>query len=413
MQRVLIVDDDPFILEGIKRVVGRDFSIETADSGTEGLYKLQECGPFATVVSDINMRGMSGIEFLEQARAISPLTTRVVMTGYADQDTLSASINRASVYRFLHKPVSRSDFANCLTESGRAYDAAVASQSGSVAQSIDPIWIQKALTTADFEQQMSLKFQPRVASMTGVALGVEALVRWHHPERGAISPVDFIPVAETGPAIRDLTNWVLLRACRTWTEWQYRRGISLSVSVNISPALFSDPGLVGMVRNTISRSGIDPRYLELEITEGLELQDHQTVFDAIAGLRSLGVKLSIDDFGTGFASMSYLQALDVDCVKIDRSFVTHAPDNSKDQAILRAVHELGQSLGLKTVAEGIENHRHEAFIRDIGIDEMQGFLYAKPLTSGELMTWIGERQQLLPTAAPVTLLTDTGGTSHE
>ncbi len=397
MRRVLIVDDDSFILEGMKRVLGQSFEVDTADSGSEGLYKLSELGPFATVISDMNMRGMTGVEFLERARTVAPLTTRVMMTAYADPETLAASINRASVFRFLNKPVARREFVQCLNDGIAAYDAALATAAQTAPSDMDAAWLEKALARADFDEEFSINFQPRVASVSGVPHGVEALIRWHHPERGFISPVDFIPVAERGTAIRDLTNWVLLGACRAWTDWQYRHDVELAVSVNVSPALLADSRLVGMVRSAVSRSGIDPNRLELEITEGLEVQDGHKIRETISGLKALGVKLSIDDFGTGFASMSQLQSLDVDCVKIDRSFVTNAPDNAKDQAILRSVSELGRTLGLKTVAEGIEVESHESFIRDLGIDEMQGYRFSKPLPSDQLIPWVGERYKLLST----------------
>ncbi|MDF1750740.1 MAG: EAL domain-containing response regulator [Alphaproteobacteria bacterium] len=344
MPKVLVVDDDTFILEGIKRVAGRSFEIDVANNGHEALHMLMDEGPYAAVVSDMSMWGMSGIEFLEMARSVAPMTTRVIMSGYADQDALSASINRASVFRFLNKPFSRKEFFDCLTDSVAAFQSAFDSQPRSANPVMDQKWIQTELEQVDFDRDFSVRYQPRVVSDSGALYGVEALVRWTHPKWGSISPMDFIPVAEKTSAIRELTSWVLGKACQTWSDWRHQSDLDVAMSVNLSPVLFSDPGLVPMVWNTITRSGMDPSKLELEITEGLDVNQYNLLHEKIAGLKSLGVSMSIDDFGTGFASMSYLQSLDVDCIKIDRSLVTNAPDNDKDCSILRAVRNLGQQL---------------------------------------------------------------------
>ena len=402
MRRVLVVDDDPFMLEGIRRILGPRYDVALASSGPEGLTRLREQGPFMAVVSDLNMQGMSGLEFLEQAREVAPQTPRVMFTGYASTETVSSAINRASVFRFLQKPTSTRDFMNCLDDCAIAYEVAM---QAATADGSETNWIKAALALADFDAEFSVHYQPRVDTFTGSPHAAEALIRWTHPERGFISPVDFIPAAEADGTIREITNWVLLKTCRNWTAWKHDRNLDLSLSVNISPALFENGNLVGMVRSALSRTGMDPSRLELEITEGLEVKDGHVVRETLEGLRNLGVKLSIDDFGTGFASMNYLQSLDVDCVKIDRSFVTNAPDNDRDRAILSAVWNLARDLGLKTVAEGIENDRHQNLIQAVGIDEMQGYLFAKPLESASYVGWVEERSHLLAPPPRTILLT--------
>jgi EAL domain-containing protein (putative c-di-GMP-specific phosphodiesterase class I) len=404
MHRILLVDDDPFIREGMRRLIGRHFTVDIAASGDEGLCRLRDEAPYAAVVSDIAMRGMNGVEFLEHARDLAPLTPRVILTGYPNSDVMSDAINRAGVSRFLQKPVPPEELLSCLRTCVADYDSRAAAARAANSFQIDEAWIRRALNTVDFDRDFRLTFQPRVASSNGAPLAAEALIRWHHSESGVISPGLFIPVAETGPAIREITNWVLLQTCRTWTDWHQRLDLDVAISVNISPALFRDQGLVGMVRSALGRTGMEPRRLELEITEGLELGDVERVRETIAELRALGVRLSIDDFGTGFASMNYIQALDVDCVKIDRSFVEKAPDNSTDRAILKAVRDLAVKLGLKTVAEGIETDRHEVLIREAGIDEMQGYLFAKPLAPPAYEEWVGTRRHLLPPPSKMLLL---------
>lgn len=395
MHRVLIVEDDPFMLDSLRRHVSRSFDVETAENGHEGLLKLKERGPFAAVVSDLQMRGMSGIEFLEASSGIAPDSPRVLFTGYADRDNMAKAINRASVYRILEKPTPPEEFMGCITECVERFTAIHALRVAATSQAPrDDRWIAEALKTVDFDQDFQLRYQPRVNSTTGVANGAEVLVRWLHGRTEAISPVDFIPVAERTGDIRELTLWVLLGACRGWTAWRQSRGTDVALSVNISPVLFSQTDLVGLVSMALSRTGMDPSRLELEITEGIELTDFGLVRRTIEGLRNLGVKLSIDDFGTGFSSMQYLQQLDVDCVKIDRAFVQNAPKSDRDRSILRALRTLTGDLGMSTVAEGIETQRHEDLIRDLGIDEMQGFRFAKPLEEAEFLSWMDARPPL-------------------
>jgi EAL domain-containing protein (putative c-di-GMP-specific phosphodiesterase class I)/AmiR/NasT family two-component response regulator len=392
MHRVLIVEDDPFMLDSLRRHVARSFDVETAENGHEGLFKLKERGPFAAVISDLQMRGMCGIEFLEAASGIAPDTPRVLFTGYADRDTMASAINRASVYRILEKPTPPAEFMNCIKDCIERFTATHALKSAATMRAPrDDRWIAEALKTVDFNQDFQLRYQPRVNSSTGIANGAEVLVRWFHGRTEAISPVDFIPVAEKTGVIREVTLWVLLGACRGWTAWRQSRGTDVALSVNISPVLFSQTDLVGLISMVLSRTGMDPSRLELEITEGIELTDFGLVRRTIEGLRKLGVKLSIDDFGTGFSSMQYLQKLDVDCVKIDRAFVQNAPRSDRDRTILKALRTLTEDLGMSTVAEGIETQGHEDLVRDIGINEMQGYRFAKPLEEAEFLSWMDAR----------------------
>ena len=250
MNRILIVDDDPFILEGMRRIAGRKFAVDTAGSGADGLALLNENKTYVAIVSDMNMRGMNGIEFLEKARDVAPEIPRMMLTGYADTDVLADCINRVSVQRFLQKPASPEVFLKSLDLCLVALRKATI-RGGANIQPKDE-WIAEGLAAADYDAEFTLHFQPRICTHTRTARGVEALIRWHHPTRGNVSPADFIPVSERSGAIREITNWVLVDACRTWSTWRGAFGFDGLMSINISPAQFADPMLVETIRRLVA-----------------------------------------------------------------------------------------------------------------------------------------------------------------
>ena len=243
MKQILVVDDDPFILEGIKRGVRACYTVVAADSGEEGLRRLLDNGPFVAVVSDQHMPGLSGLEFLERARSIAPETPRVMLTGFPSTDVLSDAINRVAAFRFLQKPVARAELLAVLSDCDAAY--AAATRAG--ASSAESAWIRDGLACADFDAEFALHFQPIVDARSGIVLSAEALLRWTHPSRGPVSPLEFIPVAERDGSIRRITKWVLQKTGQYWNEWNRRHGLALSLSVNVSPALFASNSLVEMV----------------------------------------------------------------------------------------------------------------------------------------------------------------------
>jgi diguanylate cyclase (GGDEF)-like protein len=234
--------------------------------------------------------------------------------------------------------------------------------------------------------ELVLHFQPKVSVSTGELVGVEALVRWQHPERGLIPPNDFVPLAEQTGLIRPLTRRVLDRAleqCRAWQD----AGLSLSVAVNVAPRLLSEPDFPTLVGGLLDRWGIPPAQLELEITESGLMVDAERTQEVLWRLHDLGVRLSIDDFGTGYSSLSRLRELPIDHLKIDRSFVQRLEEADADAAIVRSTIGLGQSLGLRVVAEGVETEDALRRLGSFGCDQAQGFHIARPLPAAELAAW--------------------------
>ncbi|MBF0368137.1 MAG: bifunctional diguanylate cyclase/phosphodiesterase [Magnetococcales bacterium] len=229
------------------------------------------------------------------------------------------------------------------------------------------------------EEQFRVHYQPQMDLATGQLSGMEALVRWQHPERGMISPGRFIPLAEESGLIVPLGWWVLKTACRHNKSWQ-RQGLKpLRVAVNLSSVQFGEADLVKGVGRILEESGLDPDYLELEITESVAMHDANTTIATLKALHSLGLRLSIDDFGTGYSSLAYLKRFPVDKVKIDQSFVRDLGEDSESGAICNAVVQLGHAIRLKVIAEGVEEAPQLELLRGMGCDQIQGYHYSRPL----------------------------------
>ena len=237
--------------------------------------------------------------------------------------------------------------------------------------------------------QFFLDYQPVVAAGSEEIVAVEALIRWRHPERGIVPPLEFIPSAEDSGTVVPIGAWVLGEACRQGRVWHRKLGRPLLMSVNISARELHEDTLVETVRRTLRDTGFDPHALELEITETAAMMDARHTAQILGALRTMGVRVAIDDFGTGYSSLSHLVRLKISTVKIDRSFVRDLSSVPEHAAVAAAVIALGHRLGLTVVAEGVETAEERRALRVEGCDAMQGFLYSKPLPAaecGELLT---------------------------
>lgn len=237
--------------------------------------------------------------------------------------------------------------------------------------------------------------QPKVSLQgdAGTTLsGAEVLLRWQHPTRGMVSPAVFIPLAEATGAILPIGDFVLRSACFQIRDWRARYGTSPPLAVNLSARQFAQPDLETRLRRVLDDSGIPPQLLELEVTETAAMQDVERTAVTLRALRSLGVRISIDDFGTGYSSLSYLRRFDVDAIKIDKSFVDDIGSDRNAEAICDAILRLGQSLGTKVIAEGVETEAQAEFLRQRRCDEAQGYLFAKPMRVEEFeLGWVALR----------------------
>jgi EAL domain-containing protein (putative c-di-GMP-specific phosphodiesterase class I) len=228
--------------------------------------------------------------------------------------------------------------------------------------------------------ELWLAYQPCVDSSSEAVTGFEALIRWEHPERGLISPAEFIPVAEEIGLINEIGEWVLRTACAEAAKWPG----GISVAVNLSPLQFKSPELPSTVRMVLGETQLPPERLELEITEGVFLSNDDHVHEMIASLKKIGVKLALDDFGTGYSSLSYLQRVPFDKIKVDQSFVRGATDpESRNAALIRAMVALASDLHMQTTAEGVESEEELALVRTLGCSLVQGYYFGKPMPADE------------------------------
>jgi diguanylate cyclase (GGDEF)-like protein len=230
-------------------------------------------------------------------------------------------------------------------------------------------------------QEFRLHYQPIVILQTGKLAGVEALVRWQHPQRGLVPPAEFIPIAEETDLILPLSRWIIQEACHQIKSWQekFPRTPHLLVSVNFSGKQFSQPDLVKQIRETLEETGLDGRSLKLEITESTAMTDVETTITHLQQLKSLNLQLSIDDFGTGYSSLSYLHRFPTNTIKVDRSFVSRMGEGSEDAQIVQTIIILGHNLGMDIVAEGVETAEQLALLRSLGCEYGQGYFFSKPL----------------------------------
>ncbi len=251
------------------------------------------------------------------------------------------------------------------------------------------ITLERDIRAALTEGQFFMAYQPQIDVRAGEVVGVEALIRWHHPERGIVPPSEFIPVAEETRQVIELSQWVLNNVCRQLSAW-LRAGIDIPyVAVNLSPLQFRQEDLIDQVRTTLHNNGLEPHRLEIEITEGMAMAAGDDALGTLRGLKEMGVGLSIDDFGTGFSSLNRLKEFPVDRLKIDQSFIQNLSAHGKDAAICAAVVQLGHNLDLKVIAEGVETREQIRILEDLGCDEVQGFYISKPLLPADLEEFIG------------------------
>ncbi|HEV7188923.1 MAG TPA: GGDEF domain-containing phosphodiesterase, partial [Blastococcus sp.] len=239
---------------------------------------------------------------------------------------------------------------------------------------------------------LQVHVQPKARLDSGRVVGVEALVRWEHPELGWVPPDEFVPIAERSGLIGPLTTRVLDGALAAWADWR-SAGHDLSVAVNLSARSLHDADLVEEVDRLLRRHGVPAERLTLEVTEGSVMADPSRAVAVLHQLRDLGVRLSVDDFGTGYSSLSYLQRLPVQEVKIDRSFVTGLSTESENVAIVRAIIDLGRHLGLEVVAEGVEDGATWDLLTSMNCDLVQGWHLARSMPTDELPGWLGTRSK--------------------
>lgn len=297
------------------------------------------------------------------------VTPSIGVVQYAGEtSTVQQILQEADIALYRAKELGRNRY--CV------YDHALA---GSVNYRLE---IENQLRYALTRNEFQLFFQPKVEAKTRRIIGAEALIRWQSPERGMVSPVEFVPVLEETGMILEVTHWVIGEACRVLNTW-HQQGLMVQLAVNLSAMDFRQQDLVQQINNIVSTAGIEPKWLELEITEGVLLDDLQHTEEILTALQRDGYKISLDDFGTGYSSLSYLKRFPLDCLKIDRSFVRDIPTDQNDVALVNAILAMANSLGLVVVAEGVEELAQVELLTEKGCDYFQGYFFSKPLPEQE------------------------------
>lgn len=337
------------------------------------------CDEFVVVVPQLRRGDATLVDTRQLAAKLQRLLTEPIAVPGGNH-WLSCSIGIAlggQIEGDAHDVLRWSDLAmHSVKESGRNgyrfFDHAVQ------ARVVNRIRLEQELKEAVECEQLVLHYQPIVNGLQQT-LGYEALVRWHHPRRGLIAPSEFIPLAEQCGLIQSIGGWVLRQGCRQLARWaQVPEQEPLIMSINVSARQISEPHFVDTVSQVLQATGANPRRLKLELTESLLQADLEVTTRKLQQLQELGIRLSLDDFGTGFSSLSYVRRLPLDELKIDRSFVIHAIDNPSDAAVARMIIHLAESLHLTVVAEGIETEAQWRFISGLGCDRFQGFLFGTP-----------------------------------
>ncbi|ODR96153.1 hypothetical protein AUC69_15405 [Methyloceanibacter superfactus] len=247
-------------------------------------------------------------------------------------------------------------------------------------------------------QELDLHYQPIIACDTGAVMGVEALLRWHHPLYGSMPPAEFIPIAENAGLLPEIGEWVLGRAMTDSKRWP-----QLQVAVNLSPVQFRHVDIETMLRQLIVKHAIDPSRFVLEITEGVLLESTDRVSKVLAAIRDMGFRTALDDFGTGYSSLSYLCNFQFDTIKIDRSFISNMSKVDSSKTIVKSVVTLGRGLGMDIVAEGIETEFEAIMMARFGCTEMQGFYFSRPLPVTQLIDFLKtyEPKPMQPALEPI------------
>jgi diguanylate cyclase (GGDEF)-like protein len=265
--------------------------------------------------------------------------------------------------------------------------------------SSDRLALQTSLRYALEREELEVYYQPQVNLKTGEIFGAEALVRWQHPERGLVLPSKFIPIAEETGLIVPIGEWVLYTACKQVKVWQNSGFPSLQIAVNLSSRQFSQLDLRHRLVQIIINTGIEPKYIELELTESMLVQNTEVAIRRLNALKALGVKIAIDDFGTGYSSLSYLQQFPFDVLKIDRCFIRNITENTSNAAITEAIIAMAKNLNLKLIAEGVETEDELSFVCQHQCDGMQGYLFSRPVPVQEFHQLLLTNKRLpLPTS---------------
>ncbi|MBC3239418.1 EAL domain-containing response regulator [Pseudomonas lurida] len=398
---LLIVDDEPQVRKLLETLLQHEgYQTLCAGSGEEALQLVAQQPP-DLILLDIMMPGMDGYEVASQLKgdettagipiimlsALSEPSARVSGLETGAEEFISKPVERVELWlrvRNLLRLKARGDRVNPSRELTRQ-------QTGMNVHDLAHQDLEEALRLAVEREEFTVHYQPKVEVANGRLCALEALLRWERPDYGAVSPGVFVPVLESIGLIVPVGRWVIDTVCQQIAEWQRGAIGAVEVSVNVSGHQLIEGDLIADIARLLAQHGVAPHWLEVELTEGSLMENTQHTIDSLQRLHAMGVKISIDDFGTGYSSLAYLRRFPIDTLKIDIAFIREVTSNPQDAAITRTIIELAHSLSLRVVAEGVETQAQLAFLKDAGCDQIQGYLFSRPLPVETLERLLLER----------------------
>ena len=390
---VMFVDLDDFkkVNDTLGHTVGDELLVSVAGRLAQGSRESDLVArfggdEFAVMLCDVNASDAYhvGQRILNQLKSPFQLCGRTVTVRASGGIAVSAGDLPTNVNDRIVELMRQADLAMYTSKTERTHGITVFHE-GMQSEMMDRLALESDLHRALGSDELGVVYQPIVDLGTDDIVGVEALLRWQHPVRGAIAPTSFIPVAEQTGMIVPLTLWVVRQACTQLREWDASpttRG--LAVAINISGRLVVEPGIGSAIARELFHAGIDPHRVVLEITESLLMEDRPQAIQTLCQLRALGMRLSVDDFGTGYSSLARLNTLPIDEVKIDKTFVAQMVRGGAGETIVRATVAMAHGLGLRVVAEGVENPVQLESLRDMACDEAQGYLFGRPIPAEDV-----------------------------
>ena len=405
MATLLIVDDEPQVRKLLETLLQYEgYHTLSVGSGEEALALVAEQPP-DLILLDIMMPGMDGFEVANQLKG-NPATANIpiIMLSALSEPSARLSGLQTGAEEFISKPVERVELwlrvRNLLRL--KTYGDQLKSHSLMLEQQLRErgtetatmnvhdlarLDLENALRQAVKANEFSLHYQPKLDLGSGQVAGLEALLRWDRPGYGAVSPAVFVPILESLGLIITVGRWVIDQVCRQIAIWQGSAVGAIEVSVNVSGHQLMEGDLIADIAQMLADTGVAPHWLEVELTESSLMENTQHTISSLQRLRDMGVKIAIDDFGTGYSSLAYLRRFPLDTLKIDIAFIREVTSNPQDAAIARTIIELAHSLNLRTVAEGVETAAQLAFLKEAGCDQLQGYLFSRPLPVAALEQW--------------------------
>ncbi|MGB3208405.1 MAG: EAL domain-containing response regulator [Crinalium sp.] len=402
MNKILVIEDEELVRENILELLDAEgFDTINAPNGTIGVELAQKQKP-DLIICDVMMPDIDGYGVLNTLRKNLETATIpfIFLTAKADKSDFRQGMNLGAD-DYLTKPYEPDELLGIIAirlEKKQAiaveYNRTVKSQL--IDNSNQAKW-ESSLCLALQRQEFEIYYQPQVSLQTGKIIGAEALLRWHQPEQGFIPPVEFIPIAEKTGLIISIGEWVLKTACQQVKTWQnlFPSFSDFKIAVNVSAIQFNQKDFMAIILDILSQTNLDATCLELELTETTIMKNVKSAINIMNNFKSLGICISIDDFGIGYSSLSYVQEFNFDTLKIDRAFVKDVPTNFKTAALTQALIGMARSLNLNIIAEGVETEEELKFLLAEGCDAMQGYLFSRPLPA-KAFEQLLQVNQLLP-----------------